>query len=272
MTEITELAVVEASNPLAGLPPEILAKIRSAANTIQNTATMSTRKIGVAKGGMGYKMPDDTNVKRFTAAVVAVKHANKNYPSAYVAGKYEPADCVAVCMGTDDATNEHLVPLPPKKYASTWPTGATNCASCPRYQWGSNPNGSGKGKLCNEYTLAAVYIPALGEDLFLVEQKKARGQKFDTHIRRITDAFAHPAMVWTEFSIAENNEAFEQNFYPVDAVPMELFMKLAGRIDEANAILVDSVKNSLEGAQDIPFGDVPPAEEDQVRPASRGKK
>lgn len=265
MTENTDLvavAVTEVDNPLAGLPEEVLAKIRAAAQSIQTSSLISTRKIGIAKGGMSYKMPDDSNSKRFTGIVVAIKHANKNYPNAFVQGRFDPADCVAVCPGGLDSINDRLIPIS----ESTKIYSPTGCGVCPRFQWGSNPAGSGKGKLCNEYTLAAVYIPSLGEDLYLVEQKKARGQRFDGHIRKITDAFGHPAMVYTEFVIAENDEAFDQNFYPVDRVPPELFIKLASRLDEANAILVDSVRSSLS-SNDTKTGDAATeVEEDQVRP------
>lgn len=258
-------------NPLASLPPEILARIKAASSRIKDSSSFSARKVSIAAGGMKYRLPDlapeEALTSKFTAVIVGVKHANRLYLSPYVQGRPVQADCVAVNLDGTDTKNPDLKPVPDVagKYSD-------NCESCPHFQWESNPAGSGKGKMCTEYTLCVVYIPALGNDLYLIEQKKGRSQKMDTHVKTITNRFDHPMAVYTQFSIAEGGEPWDQNFYATDFVPPELVAKLANRLDEAEAIMVDSVVSSLadESHAETAKGSV--SEVEQVRASQRGKK
>jgi hypothetical protein len=234
------VSVTDIDEALNNLPEELRQRLLNARKAIEESATFSLKKIGVKQGGIAYRLPDESTSTRFSGIVLAVKHANKFYPNPYVATKIEPAKCVAVVESDGDVRNAELAPL---NAVSDKPS--DNCATCPNFQWGSNPQGTGKGKLCTEYVIAAVYVPALGDDIYLVEQKKARAAKFDTYLKRITAKAGHPMMVVTQFEINVNGEPFEQEFTAVSQTPAELIPTLAERIEEANQILVASVKNSL---------------------------
>lgn len=257
----SNMAVVD-DNPLANLSPEMLERIKKATHNIQNTSTVAARKISVVGGGTGYRLPDDTVVDSFSAIIVGVKHANRLYTKPYVQGKPEQAECVAVDTTGNDVRNADLIPI-----ESCRGKFADSCATCHNFEWGSNPTGSGKGKLCTEYVLCAVLIPSMGDDLYIVEQKKARSQKMDSHVKKITNRFGHPVAVYTQFKINEGNNPFEQNFYATDYVPGELVEKLVNRFEEADAILTDAVINSLGDEEAIQTEGV--AEVDQKRAAKR---
>lgn len=273
MSEVTDLITAEqAENPLAGLSPELQERIRAASLRIQSTASMPVRKIAVTNGGTAYRLPNDTVVDRFTAIIVAVKHANRLYTKPYVQGKPELAECVAVMPGDEDGRNLDLKPI--AACAGKFDTDGT-CETCPKFRWGSNPAGSGRGKLCTEYTLCVVYIPAMGDDLYLIEQKKARSAAMDKHLRAVQEKFGHPMMVYTQFVINEGGKAaYEQKFYATEFAPQAVVEKLVSRIEEANATMIDAVSNSLESNRDA--DDAPaasgPSEVEQVRSSKRGGK
>jgi hypothetical protein len=52
-------------------------------------------------------------------------------------------------------------------------------------------------------------------------------------------------MVFTRFEINVNGEPFEQDFSAAAPTPAELIPELAGRLDEAEQILISSVRSSL---------------------------
>jgi hypothetical protein len=237
------IPVTDADNPLVGLDPETMARIKAAAERLRSASSVTVRKVGIKQGGLRYRMPDNTEVKKFSGVIVAVKHANRLYTKPYVAGQPELADCAAVALGGGDNKNGDLFPL--ASCAGRFVPAGTNCGRCPNLQWESSKIGTGRGKACTEYTMAAVYIPSLGESLFLVEQKKARASRLDDHLNKITAKFGHPMAVYTEFSIAEDDQAFDQNFYATGFVPQELTARLVAKLDEAESLLVAAVENSL---------------------------
>jgi hypothetical protein len=237
MTDLVPISEIDET--LNNLPEDLRNRLLAARKSIEESATFSLKKIGVKQGGLMYRLPDESTAASFSGIILAVKHANKNYPNPYVASKIEPADCVAVEF-TGDKRNAELSPLEEVKNPYN-----DNCGACPNYQWGSNKGGTGRGKLCTEYVIAAVYIPSLGDDIYLVEQKKARAAKFDTYLKRVTAKTGHPMMVFTRFEINVNGEPFEQDFSAAAPIPAELISELAGRLDEAEQILISSVRSSL---------------------------
>jgi len=249
MTEATGGGVA-----ISSLPEEVQKKLAEARSKLQEATRFTATKIGVAKGGVAFKLPDGSTTRRFTGIIVAVRHANKNYPKPYMEGQITPADCAAVSLEAD-RRNEELKPLDesPVKYA-------VDCHSCARLKWGSAKDvGSGRGKQCTEQTLAAIYVPALGEELLVIEEKKQRGREFDNYIATVTERFIHPVFVQTEFRINDDGEhPFDQEFVSTGPTEQALVEHLTARFGEGDQLLIANVKNSLSEAETAEGGPVPP--------------
>jgi hypothetical protein len=263
-------ALIEAPyDPLEFLPPELRAKVEAAQKEIQNSSVMSGKKIAPqAKLGNKYRFPDGTLVKKFTGIIVASMHANKHYPNAYDENNMQPPDCVAANKGAD-SPNSQLVPLAevPEPYNR-------DCGSCPKFQWGSARQG--KGKACAEYLLLALYVPALGNELVLMEQKKARAQQMDNYLRQhTTEVCPLPLLVQTEFSIGAGDDIWEQTFTAVGNTPREIVATLVPRIEEAKMMLWGALERDIDEmrklakARDVAFGEEAEAAAAAARPARR---
>lgn len=242
----TELvSAAEHINPLAHLPEALQQKILAASAKIQQSASVSINKIRL--DSKSYIFPDGTESNSFSGIIVGVKHANIHYAGEYEEGVTNPPDCLAV---GDDSCSA-LVPLAEveNKYS-------TACGSCPKMQWGSALKG--KGKACGEHTLLALYVPAFGEDLFLIEEKKANSKAVDGYLANVNNKYGHPVAVLTEFTIGAKNK-WEQSFQATGIVSQDLVVKLVERFEEANTMLearvVDSYKKPAPKTEDA--GDAP---------------
>jgi hypothetical protein len=227
----TELvSAAEPVNPLAHLPEALQKKILAASAKIQQSANVSINKIRL--DAKTYIFPDSTEVSSFSAIIVGVKHANIHYAGEYEEGVTNPPDCLAV--GDESCAN--LIPLSEveSKYSVT-------CNDCPKMQWGSALKG--KGKACGEHTLLALFVPSLGEDLFLIEEKKANSKAVDGYLANVNNKYGHPVAVLTEFTIGAKNK-WEQTFFASGVVSSDLVMKLVERFEEANTMLEARVTDS----------------------------
>src|SRR5574343_171218 len=117
--------------------------------------------------------------------IVAARHANIHYAKEYEEGVSNPPDCFAICDGIEDAANDELIP-----HSTVISKYATSCKECPKLQWGSAAKG--KGKDCSEYVLLAINIPTLGDDLYLLECKKANAKTADGYLATVTQKFTNP--------------------------------------------------------------------------------
>lgn len=207
------------------IPEELQQKILSASQHIEASCLATLNKLRLTSNK--YIFPDGTEVPEFTGVIVGIKHANIHYPALYKKGVINPPDCFAV----GDTACSDLTPHPKveAKYC-------VKCHDCTKYQWKSALVGNGKA--CAEHTLLALYIPQLGEELFLLEEKKANSKACDSYLNTIKNKFGHPIFVYTNFKMGEKDD-WVQTFYSVDKVPNELVTKLADRIDEAGAMLTD---------------------------------
>ena len=242
--------VADAEDNQALVPAALRQAILAAGAALSETATISTRKIRVKDGGGRYVLPGDTQVASFSGVIVAAKHANVHWPSAWVKNQITPADCGAV-MPKGDARNADLTPMPhiPAPYAAS-------CKNCQKLEWGSATTGTGKGKACTEMTVLAVFIPALGSDLFIVEQKKKKSQVIDGHIKNLIRMGGHPMMFLTRFEIGADDDAFDQKFYVEDKTNQDLIAHLATRMDEANDLIYEHVRSSVEAGEVLEAGTI----------------
>jgi len=229
------------NDPFAELPEDMREKLRQAQALIKSSSFMSAPKIGVKQGGGKFRFPDETELSSFSGVIIQMKHANKNYPKAYVAGQVSPADCVATTKD-GDAPNQDLVSL-----AKSTNRYATHCGSCSRLEWGSNKTGSGKGKLCTEYVVLAIWVPGRDE-LFVLEEKKARATQVDNYIASVTANYGLPLRVLTEFSIGVvDGQPFSQSFTVADIYnDAAVISDFANKMQGAEEMLYNSVVGSLE--------------------------
>lgn len=236
----TELATANTEMSLANLSEEIQQKILAYSKRIQESAAISINKIRL--DAKSYTFPDQTETQTFTGIIVGVKHANIYYKDEYQEGVTQSPVCLAVGdVACKDLTPNKVVNDPC----------ARQCVTCPNFQWGSANSGRGKGKACAEYTLLAVYVPTISEDLFIIEQKKANSRNCDAYLNSVTSRFGSPLAVQTRFSIGEKVK-WEQNFLAVDPVNVDLIAKLVTRMDEADAMLTAKVVDSYNRSQAAP--------------------
>jgi hypothetical protein len=227
-------------NALANLPAEIQAKILAASKRIQESAGADVRKISYSANK--YTMPDGTETQSFVGVVVATKHANIHYPGEFDRRNFQPPDCIAVLAGNDDVKCVDLHP-----HEKVLKPHHANCANCPKFQFGSAK--VGKGKACHEHTLLAVYIPAFGDALHLLEQKKRNSTVVDQYLKNLTNRVGHPMAVMTKFTVGEDDD-WVQTFGSADITNPDLLPSLANRIDEANDMLYERVVGAYKRNDD----------------------
>lgn len=225
----TEISTLDDMS-IANLPEELQKKILEYSKKIQESSTVNINKIRL--DAKSYTFPDGTEVQSFSGIIVGVKHANIWYKEDYAEGVTNPPKCVAV----GDAPCKGLSPIdavedPPHH----------ECDTCPKFQWGSA--NKGKGKACAEYTLLAVYVPSVSDELFVLEQKKANSRIADTYLNSVTTRFGSPITILTQFTMGEKNK-WEQSFTPVSPVNMDLVTKLVSRMEEADNMLTAKVVDS----------------------------
>jgi len=238
MTEsnVTDIVTTaEHENPLANLPEELQKKILAASQQIQQSSSVTINKIRL--DAKNYILPDSTETEKFSGIIVGIKHANIHYAGEYEEGVTNPPDCIAL----GDVPCNDLVP-----HESVVEKYCTTCAACPKFQWGSAARG--KGKSCGEHTLLAVYIPSLGDELYLLEEKKANSKAVDGYLASINNKYGHPVAVLTEFAIGVKNK-WEQSFSATGRTSAELVTKLVDRFEEANVMLEARVLDAYKRSQ-----------------------
>lgn len=226
--------------PLSGLSEAMQKKIMAYSERISASSSISIPKI--RNDAKSFIMPDGTETESFVGVIVGIKHANIHYSGDYEEGKSNPPDCVAVIEDGDAKCND-LSPHP--KVISKY---STVCATCKKFEWGSDKGGRGRGKECAEYTLLALHVPSLGDRLHLLECKKSNSKDIDNYIRGITDRYGHPIAVTTKFTMGEGGK-WQQNYSEQALVAEELITNLVERMEEANEMLVERVLGSYSAGQ-----------------------
>ena len=234
--EAQELAPVGDVTPLANLSDTLQAKIKATADRLKDSCSVSVNRI--AHQATGWRMPDGDIQQTFTGVIVAVKHANIHYPGVYKKGSVNPVDCCAILDGDADAACDNLIPI-----AAVENPYSSSCRTCPKFEWKSALVGNGKA--CGEHTLLAVFVPALGDELYVIEMKKANSRVADGYIASVNSKFGHPIAVTTNFTIGRKGD-WEVELNAVSNVPTDMLTMLAARMDEGTAMLVERVKGSYK--------------------------
>lgn len=233
----SNLTIVDSQQvAITALPESLQQRVLEASNRLKESASVQVNKI--RNDMKNFILPDGEEADNFTGIIVAAKHVNMHYAMAYEEGVTNPPDCLAILEGADDVS---CADLKPHRIVDS-PYNAV-CGRCAKLQWGSDKGGKGKGKECAEYVMLAVYVPSLGDDLFLLECKKGNSKVADSYLANVTNKFGHPIVVHTMFSMGKKAK-WAQSFAATTPVSAELVASLAERIDEANAMIVERVKGA----------------------------
>lgn len=238
MSENTEIATTEDTFSFASLSEDLQAKILAASEQLKNSAVFTVNKI--RNDAKSFIFPDGFETQEFSGIIVAARHANIHYANEYKEGESNPPDCVAVSEQKDVPNND----LKPNSIVVE-PYCASNCGACSKLQWGSDKGGKGRGKECAEFVLLAIAVPALGDDLYLLECKKGNAKTADGYLALTTNKFGHPITVLTKFSMGTKTK-WNQEFVSVSSVSSDLVTNLAKRIDEADSMLISRVTSSYK--------------------------
>lgn len=222
----TDLTLNEAFS-LAELDEDLQAKVLAASQQLKESSTISISRIRLDQ--KAFIFPDGTETQNFSGIIVAAKHANLHYAGLYEEGKSNPPDCIAVLEGSADAKNDQLCP-----HAEVFMKYCTNCNDCENFKWGSAP--VGKGKACTEHVLLAVFVPSMGDDLFLLECKKANAKEADGYLASTLNKYGHPVALVTHF-VQGAKTKWNQEFTAQSLASKELVSNLIKRFDEANEML-----------------------------------
>lgn len=229
----TDLIIAE-ETPFSVLPPELQAKIKARADEIKAGCSVSVRRI--PHRAKGFVSPDGTDMPSFVGVIVGNLHANLHYKGAYKRGEINPLDCFA--YGTTE--NKDLVPATEvvERYA-------VNCGTCPKFQWGSGQGG--RGKECGEHTCLAVYVPALSDDIYVVDMKKGNSRVADNYLVNVTNKYGDPIAVMTKFEMGLKKD-WEVTLTASMNADSSLVANLATRMDEAKNILVERVRSTYNSS------------------------
>jgi hypothetical protein len=245
----TDIAVIDDITPLAQLSPEIQAKIKARADQIKAGCSVSVRRI--PHRAKGFVDPEGNEMASFVGVIVGNLHANMHYNGTYQRGQTNSLDCYAYGNGeTKDLA-------PASEVVGRY---ATNCGTCAKFQWGSGQGG--RGKECGEHTCLAVYVPALGDDIFVVDMKKGNSRIADNYLVNVTNKYGDPIAVMTTFQIGLKKD-WEVTLTATKMADADLVANLAGRMEEAKDILVERVRGPYNApatsVTDDDDPDAPPA-------------
>lgn len=185
-------------------PEQVLARYREKlaeqARNVQNQISVAPANVISLKGRV-FRMPDGTtNPGPLQAVIVGFVSTNSLFEGAYNPNKPVPP----VCWAIGDLDNLRPSENSPKK------ANDGDCASCPKNQWGTAPNG-GKGKACkNQMKLAIITADLASPDpskLYTVNISPTGIKVFSAYVRRVQKLLgddALPIRVVTEISFDPN--------------------------------------------------------------------
>lgn len=164
------------------------------------------------------------------AIIVASIAENTYYSTRYDPNVRTNPDCYA--LGEGKATD--LVPYEQSKNRQH-----TDCASCPMFEWGSDPNG-GRGKACKERRRMAM-IPADGaSEMVLLSIPPTSLKNWANHVARVvaTTGMSTAGVVTKIKVVPSAKNQFEVTFAVVGNVPHEHLQTVMSRKDEALQIML----------------------------------
>lgn len=135
------------------------AQMAAEANAVAKTERVSANRINFQSGVMTYMdqaLPDN----ELDCIIVASAWENVYYVDRWKAGVVKPPACFALGIPHSDGTPPTMIP-----HEDVPEPQADGCKSCPKFEWGSDPEG-GRGKACKEKRrLAVLPAPSSAEDL-----------------------------------------------------------------------------------------------------------
>lgn len=145
------------------------------------------------------------------AIVVATVSENTWYKDRYDPNvKANPA-----CYALGEGKAEDLVPMTEAKEPQH-----TDCKTCSKFEWGSDPNG-GRGKACKERRRLALMAPDGGAELVILSIPPTSLKNWANHVSRVVATTGKStAGVVTRIKVVPNaKNQFEVKFEIVDMVP-----------------------------------------------------
>lgn len=174
---------------------------------------------------------------KLPAVIIASVFENRYYEGRFDPTKRESPQCFSLSV---DGQNMQAHEKSPK------PQSTTGCANCPRFQWGSDPNG-GKGKACKSVRRLAL-LPAnavvegtvASAELALLTIPVTSGKNWANYVTQVAMQNQRPpwAML-TEVSVAPNPKTqFEVKFKPMGQVKEDSLGDMRNRIEGAQQVLM----------------------------------
>ena len=142
------------------------------------------------------------------------------------------------------------------------------CHSCPKFQWGSDPQG-GKGKACKtRYRLAVIPAPGpnsapntvLGADLRMLVLPVTSGKAFDQACSKARLLYSRPIFgVVSKLTIVPDAKTqYQVKLEPVDAIDGALMMAVLSKIDLAEKEITYDYGFEDGSTADEPKGEAKP--------------
>lgn len=184
------------------------AELNRRALAMKENIQVSTNVIGVQKNGK-FKMPGGEERDELLAVIVDYRYRNQHFPEDYQPGVFTPPNCFAI--GTQQ---ESMVPSIESPEAQN-----EQCTGCPKNEFGSAKNGTGKGKACQNQFLVAIMMPDLGEseEVFVLKASPTAARAVASYVTNMAEQQGHPMKAVTKFTIEVGNWAkVKANFHAIN--------------------------------------------------------
>lgn len=114
----------------------------------------------------------------------------------------------------------------------------TDCKTCPKFEWGSDPNG-GRGKACKERRRLALLAPDGGAEMVILSIPPTSLKNWGNHVSRVVATTGmSTAGVLTRIKVVPSaKNQFEVKFEMVDKVPEHMMPAVMSKRAEAIAAM-----------------------------------
>jgi hypothetical protein len=211
-------------NDLVNWQEKMLAEATAVASSERPAISTISLRSGIIQY-MGEPMPDN----KLNCIVLASMHENVFYTGAFDPDNPQPPACWAF--------GESAEGMAPK---CDNPINAT-CKGCPNNEWGSDTRG-GRGKACKEIRRLAV-IPASGNitdnEMAMLKVPVTSVRNWANYVNSVVALYKRPPWgIHTTISTKPDPKSqFKVTFTTGDLLEDDALAKVAGRIDQAKAML-----------------------------------
>lgn len=214
---------------------ELLAGLAKKATASEKPSSSSIgTKAGVLTYG-GQPVPDN----KLDCIIIASTHANLYYEDAYDPNNIKSPVCFAYSEGDDEGAEARMVPHP----ASSKPQ-HSDCKTCPKNAWGSDPKG-GKGKACkNSRVLALIPAGTKAEDIVTAEMASLAlpvmsVENWSQYVNKCSALFNRPPLaMYTQIGTKPDPKSqFRVTFLNTALVPNEMIKPLIDKAEAAQSVI-----------------------------------